>query len=410
MSLRAFQEWSAFVFDVSFGYPFQRAIRTARETGIGISAPNAHRLRDVIRHDFAMVVGFICLVTLISRVLYIVISPQDIFDMSYVLAILYMFYSIAVIVLIYQAVRDSKYPSSIDMDHPERFPPLEQCPICLIDAPKEELISLQCFTPEQEEAHPERILHSFHESCLMQSYAGQRQNGFGEPRCPLCRQIPLGYRRNYGPPEHGVLDNSRLMWYINSFFSRRLPLTIFTWRGRAPLPSTHNPEVTMEMHYLQLLVKVLPMHMFFTTHLIMLIRFLYFSLFLPLSWPAWVVVVVYIILFLRIIAASAIVQQIDILLLPRTLTIGVVLNNLSNVFSYLFPAYTGANPENFDFPVRQFIQRQFSTLLLYFRILIWNTGFKFLYYIFRYAAPLVLIWAFLFPVYHLVALSYTGPF
>lgn len=40
-----------------------------RDTGFGISAPNAYRFSDVLRHDWAMVVSFFSIIALLSRIL-----------------------------------------------------------------------------------------------------------------------------------------------------------------------------------------------------------------------------------------------------------------------------------------------------------------------------------------------------
>ncbi|KAI0535858.1 hypothetical protein GGR58DRAFT_515015 [Xylaria digitata] len=409
--VRGVQGLSAFIFDLPLGYPFRADIGFVRDTGFGISAPNAYRLRDVIRHDTAMVLALVSILTLISRGLYIIISPQNIFDIRYVLAILYILYAIGTIVLVYQAIRDMENTSPIDIGLPERYRQFVRCPICLADAPIHELITLQCFSDAEEEAHPERAGHSFHESCIMEVFNDLADRGV-QITCPLCRQIPLGYRRNYGPPRHGIFDNSRLMWYINSLFARRLPFTIFNWQPRFKTPIRHSPEDNLDRHYLQILLSTLPLHMFYMTQLVFFIRFIYFTLLLPFSWIAWAVVVGVTVLFLEAISSQAVDQLIHIAQLPRPVSIATSLDALGRACNYLFPRYTAPIPpfdDQFDLTRFQFIRRQLSTLFYFFWALVWHVVCKTIFYVAIRPWKIYLTVIFSLGIYHFVAIFITSP-
>ncbi|KAI1365158.1 hypothetical protein F5Y08DRAFT_353014 [Xylaria arbuscula] len=260
----------------------------ARDTGFGVSAPNAYRFIDVIRHDWAMVLTFVCIMSLVSQILYILIEPESVFDLEYSLAILFLFYVVGVLVVIYQAIRDMDHPTRIQLILPEIHPPKELCGICQEELPIQEMCTLHCYTPEG--GNPVR--HSFCEPCIVETFRARQRRNLPEFTCPICRQVPTGYDRHYGPPNPGVLDNSRLMWYINSLFARRLLITLANpvrrpWYGVI----SGDPRTVNTRYYVELVPRVLLNHFLCLTALLFYIRIADFTLVSVVDFELWAAVV-----------------------------------------------------------------------------------------------------------------------
>ncbi len=277
-SIQDFRYWLMFLFDINLGLFFPRDIMIASISGLGYGAPRCSRFRNVLRYEWDLLLGLVCILTLIAGMLYYKISPEHIYDPEYTLALLYTFYATAVIVLMYQWWRELDWPSTEQL----RLP-FEECAICRASAPRDDLITLQCDENNQAQ-------HCFHEICLLLAWAAAEP--LGTTLCPLCRRVPLGYRRTYSVVESNILDNSRLMWYITSLFFRRTPLIIRRWYKFEEFPEDHmTTNAIRERRYRIALFRVLPTHALAMTSLILLTHYIYRLLLLPLPWPAWLVVV-----------------------------------------------------------------------------------------------------------------------
>ncbi|KAI0448812.1 hypothetical protein F5B21DRAFT_521107 [Xylaria acuta] len=99
---------------------------------------------------------------------------------------------------------------------PFRSPEPGQCGICLEPGPVTDFVSLQCYSDEDEAAHPQRKLHYFHETCI-EFWWFTNRNGAG--RCPVCRQTALAYRTVDAEYRYPAPEPSALVWALYSFFA-----------------------------------------------------------------------------------------------------------------------------------------------------------------------------------------------
>ncbi|KAI0417775.1 hypothetical protein F5X98DRAFT_386835 [Xylaria grammica] len=408
--IRSAQQWAHFAFEIPLGHPLTPEQQYRRDTGLGISAPSAHRFVDVVRRDWAMVVWLFSLITLLSRALYAIISPESIWDIRYVLAVLCMIYSILAAILTYLAIRDMDHPTRIDLNLMEREPALMHCPICFLDTPSMDFISLHCYPPEDEDRNPDRALHSFHEDCLLLVYNAERNRGEVQHACPTCRRIPLYYERHHGPRPHSFLENSRLVWYIYSFFARRLQLREPFYRGRRPRPHRHDPLLSTASHWVQILIEGLLMHMLLMAALVMLIRLIYLTLILPISWPVWASVVYLPVAFFSIVPLRFVYQHFRMARLPVPVTLFRGVNDIATTFSYFFPGLTGADRDFFNFPLSFLLRIQLPRPFTFLRSIFRHMVLKTLIEIAAGASLLALILLLSSGLYHLAVILFYGPF
>ncbi|KAK5627827.1 hypothetical protein RRF57_003542 [Xylaria bambusicola] len=282
----------------------------------------------------------------------LIIAPPSIFAIEYTLAILFLFYSIGVLVLTYQAIRDTEYPTRIDELRPERFERFEKCAICQEDSPYEKLIEIHCRASD-ERTPPVR--HAFHEDCIIKSWEARMvfANAGQEYQCPICRQEPNGYNRRFGPPRPNIFDNSRLMWYINSLFTRRLVLVMRNFTRRPRYVFQGHPYSANTIYYIQLLPKVLLVHLFLVLTLLFYIRFATLTFFLPFSWSVWIVVLGISIAFLNKFSEITHDRLYEVAY-NGIFRIGLVVFDFIDFFAYLLPtrAPPAPNPPNDGRPVR----------------------------------------------------------
>ncbi|KAI8629102.1 hypothetical protein F5Y19DRAFT_485030 [Xylariaceae sp. FL1651] len=204
---------------------------------------------------------------LFGRLLYLAMSPSSIFDIKYILAMLYVIYALFIAGFAYQAGLDTTVVHPLDRWRPEHFNIKGYCPICQHENEEgiEQMVTLQCLSDAEQALEPNQAKHSFHTSCLRQAYRTQ-----GHTRCPICRRTPQGYQRRYGPPI-GLFDDSALFWYIHTFFTRRLPLI----RNAGFYARSGPPEIgidsayRMMRHWEELLIVVVPAHALLMTILLL---------------------------------------------------------------------------------------------------------------------------------------------
>ncbi|KAI0506716.1 hypothetical protein F5B22DRAFT_659933 [Xylaria bambusicola] len=350
LEITAYTQWIRKVAVVLADLPIHAYLRPdrqqVRDTGFGISAPNAYRFKDVLREDWPMVVALFSLIALLSRLLYLIIAPPSIFALEYALAVLFLFYSIGIIVLTYQAIRDMDHPTRISALLPERFNPFERCAICQEDSPHEQLIDIHCRVPGQGD---QIVRHSFHEECIISHWEARMviANAGEEYRCPICRQEPDGYSRHFGPRSPNFLDNSRLMWYIHSLFARRLVVMMNNFTRRPRYPFQGHPYQFNTIYYIQLMPNVAVGHVLLALTLLFYLRLATLMFYLPLSWPAWVVVLSISIAFLnrfsRIIDTRLYTAADD-----GIFRLGMMVFDSIDFFAYLFPSRAPPAP-----PVRR---------------------------------------------------------
>ncbi len=274
--------WLFFLFGINFDVSLNANAATAWNTGMGTSATRCSRLEEVIRHEPRAFKWFFGLLVTIALCLNFAIRPQHVYDLEYVLAILYIPYVIGVLVLIYQAVRDCDFSETIELRMP-----YYQCVHCRRSNPVEDLITFECVPGDRSRSH------IYHETCLLANYAR------GVPNiCPGCGVYRPVAGRTYGHLEPNVLDNSRLMWYINSLFSRRIPILVR--RFRYPVREGYGPTPSMrDRASLQALTMVIIVHMLMMTCIIMFFYLVHQIAILPLPLLCRVRLILYAILVLK---------------------------------------------------------------------------------------------------------------
>ncbi|KAI1749573.1 hypothetical protein F4782DRAFT_549713 [Xylaria castorea] len=111
-----------------------------------------------------------------------------------------------------EIIRTSRLTSFIPFTSPEP----EICMVCLESDPITNLVSLQCYSDEEEAANPQRQLHYFHEGCIESWWVMNEQAG---GRCPVCAQRALAYRTVDGEYRYPGPEPSPLAWAMYSFFA-----------------------------------------------------------------------------------------------------------------------------------------------------------------------------------------------
>ncbi|KAI0521272.1 hypothetical protein F5B22DRAFT_568045 [Xylaria bambusicola] len=274
--------WLVFLFGIGSKKFLHGDTLIAWETGLGYSAPICTTLSEVYRYEKNVLKAFIALLVAISRGLYIAIKPQHIFTLEYVLANLYVLYAIGVIVLSYQAWRNADYgkrtakKKSRESDSPR---PTYACGICSLSFPLEDLFTFDC--PRS---------HTYHDSCLFER---ARQGQAIRNRCPECDADHPIRQQTYPRSEPNFLDKSRLMWYINSLFSRRIRLLVRRF-GYQQRPALQNASPMRERALLQALCLVLVVHMFSMTSLVIFVYIVHTVHSLPFGWLVQLFILLYI--------------------------------------------------------------------------------------------------------------------
>ncbi|TRX91954.1 hypothetical protein FHL15_007051 [Xylaria flabelliformis] len=128
-----------------------------------------------------------------------------------------------------EVIRTSRLGTFIPFVSPEP----EICMVCLESEPLTNLVSLQCYSDEEEAASPQRKPHYFHEACI-ESWWLTRDNA---PRCPVCSQQARGYRTVDGNYRYPAPDPSSLVWATYSFFAS----VQFFFGSRSPIATRQLP-------------------------------------------------------------------------------------------------------------------------------------------------------------------------
>lgn len=261
-------------------------MHTAWNRGVGYSAPLCTSFSDLYQHEQNEVHYFVGFLIAIVVGLYVLIEPQHILSIKYVLAVLYSFYAIGVLVLVYQAWRNCDFQQEADEQTRDQER-VVVCGICNDSYPLEDLLTFDC-----------PGAHSYHEDCFLSLiYRIDRPYV-----CPGCNEVRPVRQKTYGRRESNFLDRSRLMWYINSLISRRIPLLVcnFSYPIREPR-QTAAP--MRERALLQALTMVIVVHMLCITSLILYIYVVSLINTLPFGWLARFTILLYATFFMRLIAS-----------------------------------------------------------------------------------------------------------
>ncbi|KAI1367897.1 hypothetical protein F5Y08DRAFT_297254 [Xylaria arbuscula] len=277
--------WLCFLFNTNT-HEMYGSMHVAWTRGVGYSAPLCNSLREVWEHEKGELCAFVlCLINLFAR-LYHLIEPEHIWDIKYVLAVLYSLYAICVFVLIYQAWRNCDFQPETDKQLRDEPPVL--CGICNESYPEEDLLTFEC--PGS---------HSYHEECLLSlNYIISRPYVcFG---CNAPRDVR---QKTYGRRDPNFLDKSRLLWYIHSLVGRRIPFHVrnFCYPIRQPR-QTASP--MRDRAILQALLMVVLVHMLCMTSLILYIQVIDFICNLPFGWAINGSILLYSTLVLRLLPSG----------------------------------------------------------------------------------------------------------
>ncbi|GAW11935.1 hypothetical protein ANO14919_012880 [Xylariales sp. No.14919] len=235
--------------------------RLARRTGVGLFSPPGNSLVDVVRHEWYLLLGLLSLLAAGAWSLHAIIQPQHIYNIKYVLAVVYMIYAVGVLAL---TRRGSREVGNVF----NGLPPVE-CEICAASDPLDTLITMECFTEAELAQDPERVLPVFHQECLLEAWrTSLRTSGL----CLHCQRPALRWHVTYGR-----LASTRLIEYINSLFARLIPLIWPVFDGVIALDEDFAGVISphRQRHYIRTLSMVLPMHMILTTMVILSLQCLY---------------------------------------------------------------------------------------------------------------------------------------